>query len=96
MKVIIINIIVCKFESLASFVLIYESSLRIMSHCFLTIAGYQPVARPLLLENQGFIQGFLTMVNESCFFLICIVGGGVQTVSTLHVGHSLAYCTCPG
>jgi hypothetical protein len=30
------------------------------------------------------------------FFLICIVGGGVQTGSTQHVGHLLAYCTCPG
>jgi hypothetical protein len=30
------------------------------------------------------------------FFLICIVGGGVQTGSTRHVGHLLAYCTCPG
>jgi hypothetical protein len=30
------------------------------------------------------------------FFLIRIVGGGVQTGSTRHVGHSLAYCTCPG
>jgi hypothetical protein len=29
-------------------------------------------------------------------FLICIVGGGVQTGSTRHVGHLLAYCTCPG
>jgi hypothetical protein len=29
------------------------------------------------------------------FFLICIVGGGVQTGSTRHVGHLLAYCTCP-
>jgi hypothetical protein len=27
---------------------------------------------------------------------ICIVGGGVQTGSTRHVGHLLAYCTCPG
>jgi hypothetical protein len=24
------------------------------------------------------------------------VGGGVQIGSTRHVGHSLAYCTCPG
>jgi hypothetical protein len=24
------------------------------------------------------------------------VGGGVQTGSTRHVGHLLAYCTCPG
>jgi hypothetical protein len=31
---------------------------------------------------------------RSCQF--CIVGGGVQTGSTRHVGHLLAYCTCPG
>jgi hypothetical protein len=30
------------------------------------------------------------------FYLIRIVGGGVQTGSTLHVGHWMAYCTCPG
>jgi hypothetical protein len=30
------------------------------------------------------------------FFLICKVGGGVQTGSTRHVGHFLAYCGCPG
>jgi hypothetical protein len=29
-------------------------------------------------------------------FFFCIVGGGVQTGSTRHVGHLLAYCTCPG
>jgi hypothetical protein len=34
--------------------------------------------------------------NSTFFFLICIVGGGVQTGSTRHVGHLLAYCTCPG
>jgi hypothetical protein len=34
--------------------------------------------------------------NYRGFFLICIVGGGVQTGSTRHVGHLLAYCTCPG
>jgi hypothetical protein len=34
--------------------------------------------------------------NNCLFFLICIVGGGVQTGSTRHVGHKLAYCTCPG
>jgi hypothetical protein len=28
--------------------------------------------------------------------VICIVGGGVQIGSTRHVGHLLAYCTCPG
>jgi hypothetical protein len=30
------------------------------------------------------------------FFLISIVGGGVQARSTRHVGHWMAYCTCPG
>jgi hypothetical protein len=29
-------------------------------------------------------------------FLICLMGGGVQTGSTRHVGHLLAYCTYPG
>jgi hypothetical protein len=33
------------------------------------------------------------LTNLIC--LICIVGGGVQTGSTRHVGHLLAYCTCP-
>jgi hypothetical protein len=28
-------------------------------------------------------------------FLIRIVGGGVHTGSTRHVGHWIAYCTCP-
>jgi hypothetical protein len=30
------------------------------------------------------------------FFLIGIVGGGIQAGSTRHVGHWMAYCTCPG
>jgi hypothetical protein len=30
---------------------------------------------------------------DMSFFLICRVGGGVQTGSTRHVGHLLAYCT---
>jgi hypothetical protein len=41
----------------------------------------------------------LYLGNSFCmvfFFLICIVGGGVQTGSTRHIGHLLAYCTCPG
>jgi hypothetical protein len=29
------------------------------------------------------------------FFLIRIVGGGVQAGSPRHVGHWMAYCTCP-
>jgi hypothetical protein len=35
-------------------------------------------------------------VQEPSFFLIRIVGGGVQTGSTRHVGHWMAYCTLPG
>jgi hypothetical protein len=35
-------------------------------------------------------------IKMDLFFLIFIVGGGVQTGSTRHVGHLLAYCTCPG
>jgi hypothetical protein len=38
----------------------------------------------------------IVFCNSGNFFLICIVGGGVQTGSTRHVGHSLAYCTCTG
>jgi hypothetical protein len=38
------------------------------------------------------------MSNTPCphEFKIRIVGGGVQTGSTRHVGHYLPYCTCPG
>jgi hypothetical protein len=32
----------------------------------------------------------------SMLFSIRIVWGGVQTGSTRHVGHWMAYCTCPG
>jgi hypothetical protein len=38
----------------------------------------------------------ITIQCLKLFFLICIVGGGVQTGSSRHVGHLLAYCTCPG
>jgi hypothetical protein len=37
-----------------------------------------------------------TKSQSKSFFLIGIVGGGVQTGSTRHVGHWMAYCTCPG
>jgi hypothetical protein len=30
------------------------------------------------------------------FFNLRTVGGGIQTGSTRHFGHSFAYCTCPG
>jgi hypothetical protein len=33
--------------------------------------------------------------KSGLLFFLRIVGGGVQTGSTWHVGHSLAYCTCP-
>jgi hypothetical protein len=39
---------------------------------------------------------YITLKRHLFFnFLICIVGGGVQNGSTRHVGHLLAYCTCP-
>jgi hypothetical protein len=38
----------------------------------------------------------ITSILAKIFFLIWIVGGGVQTGSTRHIDHSLAYCTCPG
>jgi hypothetical protein len=56
-------------------------------------------------ENKNIIEGghrseeVLSVSHASYmsnFFLICIVGSGVQTGSTRHVGHLLAYCTCPG
>jgi hypothetical protein len=43
--------------------------------------------------NKGM---FFWRIKTSFFNFICIVGGGVQTASTRHVGHLLAYCTCPG
>jgi hypothetical protein len=42
------------------------------------------------------IRGVGHPYTKNHLFLICIVGGGVQTGSTRHVGHLLAYCTCPG
>jgi hypothetical protein len=39
---------------------------------------------------------FFFRKNYLIIFLICIGVGGVQTGSTRHVGHLLAYCTCPG
>jgi hypothetical protein len=48
--------------------------------------------------SYSVILGISTIEEVGAFliFLICIVGGGVQTGSTRHVGHLLAYCTCPG
>jgi hypothetical protein len=34
-------------------------------------------------------------IGSAIFFLIRIVGGGVQARSTRHVGHWMAHCTCP-
>jgi hypothetical protein len=48
---------------------------------------------PLLFQTTAWCLLQDTVIN---FFLICIVGGGVQTGSTRHVGHLLAYCTSPG
>jgi hypothetical protein len=57
-------------------------ALRVMKVPFLTYRGLLPTVAQKALRFD--------------FFLICVVGGGVQTASTRHVGHSLAYCTCPG
>jgi hypothetical protein len=43
--------------------------------------------------NQFILPDISTAV---VFFLIRIVGGGVQTGSTRHVGNWMAYGTCPG
>jgi hypothetical protein len=43
---------------------------------------------------EGKCTDWRTIVTT--FFLIRIVGGGVQTGSTRHVGHWMAYCNCPG
>jgi hypothetical protein len=37
----------------------------------------------------------LGLTHSTTYFPVCIVVGGVQTGSTGHVGHSLAYCACP-
>jgi hypothetical protein len=47
-------------------------------------------------DSQGHGGGIRPPLHTGNSFLICIVGGGVQTGSTRHVGHLLAYCTCPG
>jgi hypothetical protein len=56
--------------------------------------------RPLLLFRDDDDDSILPQIlphHETLFvFLIRIVGGGVQTGSTRHVGHWMAYCTCPG
>jgi hypothetical protein len=36
------------------------------------------------------------LIAVSLIFLTSVVGGGVQTGSIRHVGHLLAYFTCPG
>jgi hypothetical protein len=67
-----------------------------------TMKEYQSEQR---VSGPGFEHGIFWKRSRSFahvtstfgqFFFICIVGGGVQTGSTRHVGHSLAYCTCPG
>jgi hypothetical protein len=48
-------------------------------------------------EEACALQTVVGILNSFFFFfLICIVEGGVQTGSTRHFGHLLAYCTCPG
>jgi hypothetical protein len=50
------------------------------------------------VERISYEISFCTRLQlETCFFfLIRIVRSGVRTGSTRHVGHWMAYCTCPG
>jgi hypothetical protein len=62
-----------------------------------TTYGLQQSSWPV---SKFFVDNFFPVFKISLlyifFFLICIVGGVVQTGSTRHIGRSLAYCTCPG
>jgi hypothetical protein len=49
------------------------------------------------MEFQAYLlQNYTVPPPFIFFFIIRRVGGGVQTGSTRHVGHWMAYCTCPG
>jgi hypothetical protein len=52
---------------------------------------------PLAADGWYELQEYIFRIWSTVFFfLIRIVGGGVQAGSTRHVGHWMAYCTCPG
>jgi hypothetical protein len=55
---------------------------------------------PAFYGSQNFIMVFIKVRHWTWpelpeFFLISIVGGGVHTGSTRHVGYWMGYCTCP-
>jgi hypothetical protein len=72
------------------FVNLYVRSVTIHENSVNAVS--QPVYKNLLFCK---LSGSHLQPTHS-FFLICISGGGIQTGSTRHVGHLLAYCTCPG
>jgi hypothetical protein len=49
-----------------------------------------------LAFDPRIVLGVLKLVLVHSSFLICIVGGGVQTGSTRHVSHLLAYLSARG
>jgi hypothetical protein len=55
---------------------------------------FQANVRSLLPSNRPRSSAYKSLLFY--FFLIRIVGGGVQAGSTRHVGHWIAYCICPG
>jgi hypothetical protein len=59
-------------------------------------ASKSTISRAEWKYNHNFCNTYHFMFFLGLFFLICIVGGGVQIGSTRHVGHLLAYCTCSG
>jgi hypothetical protein len=61
---------------------------RVQEQLFIQPAGCQETRGCPHVSEENIVPNF--------FFFFCIVGGGVQTGSTRHVGHLLAYCTCPG
>jgi hypothetical protein len=58
--------------------------------------GHQHHPKELSLLARSVVKHEASMRIMSNFFLIRIAGGGVQAGSTRHVGHWMAYCTCPG
>jgi hypothetical protein len=49
-----------------------------------------------IMFTQVSSKNLLSCFNLHIYIALRIVGGGVQTGSTRHRGHLLAYCTCPG
>jgi hypothetical protein len=89
----------CKAHHLYLRILCYNGSLVTWTVVSLTatwkLSGVEPSLTLRLTSSRPVCLGIKHPCGAS-FFFFCIVGGGVQTGSSRHVGHSLAYCTCPG